>query len=275
MREGDGHDHRPAPAPAYDRDGITLYRGDCTAIMAQIGPVDHVITDPPYGRDVYRRLCEPNTNVGSGTPARFWIGNHQYSSVSIERLAAGAIGHVDELIAPCAVQFARLVRRWCIVFSDAETTHRWRADLEAAGLRYVRTGAWVKTDPMPQFSGDRPAVGFEPCTIAHAQGAMRWNGGGLPAVWTYGTVKADRPDHPCPKPLALMQKLIEQFTDPGETILDPFAGSGTTLIAARNLGRRAIGIELSAEYAELAIQRLDYGVRGTVAVQQGQGTLGL
>ena len=129
---------------------------------------------------------------------------------------------------------------------------------------------------MPQFSGDRPAVGFEPCTIAHASGgAMRWNGGGRAAVWRHGTTKGlDRPDHPCPKPLSLMRELIEQFTDPDDVVLDPFCGSGTTLVAARDLGRRAIGIELSAAYAALAVERLRYGTRGAGAVRAGQGRLG-
>jgi site-specific DNA-methyltransferase (adenine-specific) len=124
-------------------------------------------------------------------------------------------------------------------------------------MRYVRTGAWFKPDPMPQFSGDRPAVGFEPCTICHAQGPMRWNGGGSAATWTYGTVKKDRLDHPCPKPLGLMRELVYLFTDPDEVILDPFAGSGTTLIAAKVLGRRAIGIEVDEKFCEVAAQRLE------------------
>src|SRR6185436_15606108 len=111
--------------------------------------------------------------------------------------------------------------------------HRWKAALTGAGLRYVRTGAWIKPDAMPQMSGDRPAVGFEPATICHAQGPMRWNGGGRQAAWTYGTCKIDRPDHPCPKPVPLMVHLVTDFSDPGETILDPFMGSGTTLVAAK------------------------------------------
>ena len=177
------------------------------------------------------------------------------------------------LIEPCALEFARLVRRWCLVFSDAESTHRWRESLEAAGTRYVRTGAWVKPDAMPQFSGDRPSVGFEPCTIVHAFGPMRWNGGGHAALWTYNTVKGgqgDRPDHPCPKPLPLMRELVTLFTDPGDLILDPFAGSGTTLLAAQIEGRRAIGIELEEKWCEVAANRLRYGTKGAAMVATGQ-----
>ncbi len=237
--------------PYYEDEYTTLYCGDCRDVLPTLEAVDHVITDPPYGRDVYIRRVGHNTKAGSRTPDRL------YKGASMAMLAAGDIGEVDEMISPCSLEFARLVTRWVIVFSDAETLTTWRLDIEGAGLRYIRTGAWVKPDPMPQFSGDRPSVGFEPCTIAHAQGPMRWNSGGLPAVWTYNTARGDaRPDHPCPKPLALMKHLVLDFTDPGETILDPFCGSGTTLVAAKTLGRKAIGIELEPKWCEVTKRRL-------------------
>ncbi len=256
--------------PYYEDAAVMLYHGDCLAVLARLGLpnalfVDHVITDPPYARDVYVRLSQPHTHAGSGTPRRLSIAlNRPNVGASREqprlaRLAAGDIGHIDEILADMAERFARIARRWVLVFSDAETTHRWRAELAQAGLRYVRTGAWVKPDAMPQMTGDRPAVGYEPVTICHAQGAMRWNGGGGRAVWTYGTAKANRPDHPCPKPEPLMRELVALFTDPGDTILDPFAGSGTTLVAAKRLGRKAIGIEREERYCEVAARRLSQG----------------
>jgi len=66
----------------------------------------------------------------------------------------------------------------------------------------------------------------------------------------------DTGDHPCPKPLALYRWLTKGFSSPGETILDPFMGSGTTLRAAKDLGRRAIGIEIEEKYCEIAVKRL-------------------
>lgn len=260
--------------PYYEDESTRLFLGDCREILPALDIVDHVLTDPPYARDVYQRLQSPNTHKGSGTPARMGIRNHQYSSISIEKLAAGAIGSIDEMRSDVAREIARLARRWALVFSDAETAHEWRFALEGAGMRYVRTGAWFKPDPMPQFSGDRPAAGFEPCTIAHgpeegfetctichAQGAMRWNGGGSPATWTHGTVKKNRPNHPCPKPLGLMLEIVYQFTDSGESVLDPFAGSATTLVAAKHLGRSAIGIEVDEQFAEEAAKRLEETAR--------------
>jgi hypothetical protein len=246
--------------PYYQDDAVTIYHGRCEQVMNDVAPYcDHVLTDPPYARDVYTRLRAPNTKDGSGTPGRLGIRNHQCSSNSIAKLAAGDIGAIDELIIPVGTLIGALCKRWALVFSDAESTHLWRESLTKGSMRYVRTGAWVKPDPMPQFSGDRPCVGFEPCTIAHAQGAMRWNGGGTAAVWTYNTVKGGttaRHGHPCPKPEPLMAALVRLFTDPGDMILDPFMGSGTTLAAAKRLGRKAIGIEMAEEHCEAATKRL-------------------
>src|SRR5690606_9257720 len=103
---------------------------------------------------------------------------------------------------------------------------------------------------------------------ATTDGALRWNGGGKRGLYTVdvcrGAERATHLDddgnrvssHPTQKPLALMRQLVEDFTDPGDTILDPFAGSGTTLIAASRLGRIAIGSEINPAYYELALRRL-------------------
>lgn len=238
-------------APVYDEDGVTLYQGDCLQVLPELEAVDHVITDPPYSRDLYLQF---RTNKGArGSDRGYATENHN-------ALANEQIGAMDDIYETAAPEFVRLARRWMIVFHDAESGHLWR---DALGDTYVRSGVWVKTNPVPQISGDRPAQGFESITIAHAKGAKRWNGGGKPAVWRSASANGksfDRPDHPCPKPLPLMRTLIEQFTDPGDTILDPFAGSGTTLRAAKDLGRKAIGIELSPTYCQIIIDRMAQGV---------------
>lgn len=266
--------------PYYQDEAVTLYHGNCCDLMPLLDlVVDHTITDPPYARDVYLRV-RGNDSAGGKSPGARGLKKPRslgaFGSASVgngarlQRLAVGDIGYINEMLPFVAAVLPGLTRRWAIVFSDVESTHMWRTELERFGMRYIRTGAWVKPDAMPQMTGDRPAVGFEPCTIAHGLARpMRWNGGGLPALWTHNIAKgAARPDHPCPKPEGLMVELVSQFTDAGETILDPFAGSGTTLLAAKRLGRRAIGIEVSEQYCEVAAKRLAQGALDLFQAEQ-------
>ena len=70
-------------------------------------------------------------------------------------------------------------------------------------------------------------------------------------------VTGDMPEHPCPKPIEYILRLVERVTESSETILDPFLGSGTTLVAAELLGRRGIGIEIEPKYFDLALRRVE------------------
>lgn len=69
-------------------------------------------------------------------------------------------------------------------------------------------------------------------------------------------VGRNMPNHPSPKPIEYMEALVERVTNPNDLILDPFMGSGTTLVAAQNKDRRAVGIEISEEYCKICIERL-------------------
>ena len=266
--------------PYFEDSAVTLYLGNCCDLMPVLDlSVDHTITDPPYARDVYLRV-RGNDSEGGKSPGQRGLkkpralgafGSAAVGNVPrLQKLAAGDIGCIDEMLPFVAAVLPGITKRWAVVFSDVESTHMWRQELERFGMRYIRTGAWVKPDAMPQMTGDRPAVGFEPCTIAHGHARpMRWNGGGLPALWTHFIAKGSaRPDHPCPKPESLMLELVAQFTDEGETILDPFAGSGTTLVAAKRLGRKAIGIEINEQYAEVAAKRLSQGALDLFSTEQ-------
>jgi DNA modification methylase len=246
--------------PHYRR--WAVYTADCLDVMMQANDqsVDHVLTDPPYSDALYERF---RTNANRGPRAigkRGGVskaGNKACTSwdqgKSAALLGARLIGAIDEILEPAAYHFMRLSRRWVVTFHDCEIAHRWRF---AFGPSYVRSGVWVKTNPVPQLSGDRPGQGFEPVTIAHRKGRKRWNGGGKAAVWRHAAeTSSKRPDHPCPKPLSLMRELIEQFTDPDDLVLDPFCGSGTTGVAALELGRRFVGIERNPKFAALARRR--------------------
>jgi hypothetical protein len=174
-------------------------------------------------------------------------------------LANLAIGCADDVAAPAVEQFLRVAKRWMIIFHDAEGGDMWRAPL---GEAHVRCGVWVKTNPVPQISGDSPAQGFEAIEIAHGPGRKRWNGGGRPAVWTAGALQGNWGEregnpHPCPKPLEIMERLLLDFTDPGELVCDPFAGSGTTAVACKRLGRSFIGWEKDAKFHAAALKRIE------------------
>lgn len=233
----------------------TLYLGDCTEILPTIGMVDHCITDPPYGVDVYLRMRSPDS-AGGNRLHKIKGGD------SLTAMKKGAIGDLGNMYTPVSEFCARAIGRWALIFSDAESIHLWREAQVAAGMRYARTGIWIKPDAMPQMTGDRPGVGFEPCTITHSKAKMKWNGGGRPAAWTHFISKgANRPDHPCPKPLSLMQQLVTDFTDEGEIVIDPFLGSGTTGAACVKMGRRFIGIEIDQKYFDGACKRIEDAYR--------------
>lgn len=245
--------------PYYEEDGITIYHGDAREILPHLRSVDHVITDPPYSEHVH-------ANHKTGNTRKVKYGETR--ELGFEFLT-------PEVRAACARWFRFLTRRWILVFSDAEGCHFWREDLEATGLEYIRTGAWVKAAPIPQFSGDRPSAGFEPITIAHPRGRKRWNGHGGPALWVHQIVKGGVGEveprlHTAQKPIGLMLDLVGDFTDEGDTILDSFMGSGTTLVAAKKLNRNAIGIDVDEENCAKAVDRLEliarqqsFGARAT------------
>lgn len=243
------------PRIYYQDEWVTLWHGDCRDVLPYVptGTAQHVITDPPYSEHVHGSARSQRMQSANDRGGKFGADVRRNVNLGFDHLA-------PDLREFCAAEFARIATRWVLVFSDTESSHLWRDDLETAGLDYVRTGAWVKLGSTPQFSGDRPATGFEAVTIAHPKGRKRWNGGGKHAVWTYPIV-LDRGRngarlHTTQKPQELMHTLVAQFTDEGETILDPFAGSGTTLAAARMLGRKSIGVEQSERYCEVIAQRL-------------------
>lgn len=237
----------------YEDEFVTVHHGRYQDVLPKLAPVAHVICDPPYSAHVHGAARSSRMVASNDRGGRYGSDTRRNVELGFDHLEA-----VDRLF--LSAEFARLASRWVLVFSDTESSHLWRDDLEAAGLDYVRTGAWIKRGSTPQFSGDRPATGFEAVTIAHPSGRKRWNGGGRHALWEHAIVLnrsgKDARWHTTQKPLPLMVELIEQFTDPGEIILDPTAGSGTTAVAAKHTGRRAVVIEQSEAHCESIVTRI-------------------
>ena len=232
--------------PYYEHAGITIYHGDCRDVLPALSPCDVVLTDPPYSEHVH---------------AKQWIGPALTSSggkrCGTRHASLGFPPITEELMAFTCREFARLARRWTLAFCTLEMVHEWRSALEAEGLEYIRALVWDKVDSAPQFTGDRPAAGCEAIICAHPGGRKSWNGGGRRNVFRHAVngEKGDKP-HPSTKPEPLLRELVALFSDAGETIIDPFMGSGTTLVAAKDLMRYAIGIEIEERYCEIAAKRL-------------------
>jgi site-specific DNA-methyltransferase (adenine-specific) len=224
--------------PLADDERWRVIEGDCLEEMGRIGDVDHVITDPPYEEEAHGKGRRVKRGKLSVEPLPF--------EMMRERERAGVL-------------MGGLAKRWCLVFCQAEAVALWRDALEGGGHVYKRPMIWVKPDGPPQLSGDRPAMGYESIVSSHRRGRCRWNGGGKAGVYTFLRNQYHgkrRHYHPTEKPLQLMMALVRDFTDPGDLILDPYAGSGTTGVAALMLGRRVILIEKDPKYAEIARQRM-------------------
>lgn len=220
---------------------IELHLGDGIAGMATLPDrsVGVTITDPPF--DAHTHSRGGNVVRHDGGPA-------------IAKIPFAALSDVR----PVAEQIARVTRRWALVFCAVRQIEQWATAFESAGWNVPRVMAWFKPDASPQFSGDRPGHGFESIITAHAPGRTRWNGGGMKGVYDCNRIDHESGFlHPTQKPLRLIEALVKDFTDPGELICDPFAGSGTTLVACKRLGRNAIGWEKDPKFHAAAVKRID------------------
>lgn len=214
----------------------TLYLGDCMDILPTLDKVDAVITDPPYG--------EGDTHA-----------NHLGKVILRNGEAAGQSLGFDGITANQMIELAHIwvemASRWVVFTSE----WKFMSDLDKAGL-LVRFGIWRKPDGAPQFTGDRPGTGWEGIAICHRKGKKRWNGGGKHAFYTHAK-GSNNSGHPTGKPVGLFQDFVADFTETGEIILDPFMGSGTTGVAAVQMGRKFIGIEREPKYFEIACKRIE------------------
>lgn len=226
---------------------------DCLEWMPllEAGQFDHVIGDPPF--------TQRTTNN-----ARGFRGKATFVPFITFDGIDGQEGRI-------ATECLRAAKRWVVLFCAFEQLGAYAA---ATGPAWVRSGVWHKPDGAPQFTGDRPAMCGEALAIMHNPGRKRWNGGGHQAFWSMG-YERERNGHPTPKPLSLMLELVEQFTDPDEAVLDPFAGSATTGVACLRLGRRFIGIEKDPEFAKVATERLQAESQGLTLRAARAGQLSL
>ncbi len=213
---------------------VKLMLGDCLTLMRELpdASVAAVVTDPPYGEKTH--MGERSLWSSSGRVAQ----SIDFSSVNDD--------WIDEFFSECI----RVSSGWVIATID------WRHMLALENKNFlVRFGVWIKPKYTPQISGDRPATGWEAVAICHRAGKKKWNGGGKCAVWS--ALPVSKTDHPTQKPLELIKRFVGLFSNDGDTILDPCAGSGTTGVACVETGRNFIGMEISPDYYAAAQRRIE------------------
>jgi site-specific DNA-methyltransferase (adenine-specific) len=219
--------------PYYEEPGITIYNADCRDVLPTLEPVDLAFLDPPY-----------NVSLGTEKHSQRQSG---YASIDDNMTDTNYAAWILNIFALISAVSNRIVAT-----PGNSNQHLWEAPLW--------TMAWTKLNGCART----------PLTRGQKMQHSCWE-----PVLIYG--KLDLPPksdvlncpisfqssadgHPCPKPLKLLKTIIgyteEQPPQFSSAILDPFMGSGTTLVAAKELGRRAIGIEIEEKYCEIAVKRL-------------------
>jgi site-specific DNA-methyltransferase (adenine-specific) len=218
--------------PYYSDDQVTLYHGDCIELADLWTCADVLVTDPPYGLDAHlshaaRADATPERRRAIAKPD--WDKDLRVRDAALELWARGGRGG-DRPYAvfgsPARIDAAPRFREFPLVWDKGsvgmgDTRFPWGRGYE---LIYIAGGGWNGKRESPVLRA------------VHASSAP------------------NRIGHPTPKPQQLMETLISKA--PAGVIADPFAGSGSTLVAAKALGRRAIGIELDEKYCEVAARRL-------------------
>ena len=215
--------------PYYEQDGITIYCGDCRDILPTLdtGSIDLVLTDPPYGIGWSR-------GVHSARNSKSQIGILNDHDTSARDDALALLTDIPAIVFGSFHASYPVNTKQVLVWSKP-------AD---SGVVGSTTG--YRRDAEPVF-----LVGPWPVLNVQWSSVLRSHVGSI------ANVTAET-GHPHTKPVQLIRDLIERAD--AQTILDPFMGSGTTLRAAKDLGRKAIGIEIEERYCEIAVKRLQQSV---------------
>jgi modification methylase len=242
-----------------------ILRGDCTSLLADLpaSSVDLVFADPPYNLQLSQELYRPNqTKVDAVTDGWDKFGSFaEYDAFTRAWLSA------------CRRVLKDTGTIW--VIGSYHNIYRVGAIMQDLGFWILNDIVWIKTNPMPNFRGVRFTNAHETLIWAQKKKDAKYtfNHQAMKALnddlqmrsdWTLplATGKERVKDngtkaHSTQKPEALLYRVILSSTNPGDVVLDPFFGSGTTGAVAKKLGRRFIGIERDAKYIRVAKRRIE------------------
>ena len=219
----------PGVKPYYEDDTTTLYHGDCRELLPLMpeGSVDLVLTDPPYGIE---------------------LSNHDSTGQYRRTRAWDIVGDNDLQAALVAADWARSHDIALAMFAspDKPLPGKWRNRLV-----WHKDGLGMGGDPDTCWRRDWELI------LIDGTGVL--DGGRDSAVLRF-PIRPSEFIHPCQKPVSLCEYLITKTA--ASRILDPFAGSGTTGVAAKQLGRKCVLMEISEAYCEIAAKRLEATEKG-------------
>jgi len=252
---------RQASALPVDR----VVRGECLEVLARLpdASVDLVFADPPYNLQLEGDLLRPNNTVVDGVH-QDW--DKFGSFADYDRFCRAWLGECRRILKPNGALW---------VIGSYHNIFRLGVALQDLGFWIQNDVIWRKTNPMPNFRGkrltnahetliwaardqkSRPTFNYEALKSFNDDVQMRsdWL---IPICSGPERLKDDggRKAHPTQKPEALLWRVLLASSNPGDVVLDPFFGTGTTGAVARRLGRRWIGIERDPDYADAAEERI-------------------
>jgi DNA modification methylase len=218
--------------PVYQSDRVTLYCGDCVNILPQLGPVDMLLTDPPYGTQ----------NFGGG----YGRWELHAPGARISRPIAN-----DTDLSAIAAAFPLCLKLidtgWAFVFYSSRMVPEF-VDATMCG-KWFGEVIWDKK---------MPGLGYHIRYSHESIGVFRIGEPERPKDTLFSIIEAGAiaSVHPHEKPQEVLLPLIKYGCKPGGIVLDPFMGSGTTGVAAIKLGCKFIGIEIDPKYTDIAIRRI-------------------
>lgn len=220
--------------PYYQDEWTTIYHGDSREVLtpAVLEISDSVVTDPPWGIEFAGKRAKHRD--GSST---FRAGTYSFDDTP---------EYVSGIVMPVIERCLEAIRT--VAITPGATNIWLYPPADDVGCFYSAAGT------------GRSSWGFrcsQPILYYGSDPYLKTGKGARPnsCGQTYPN-DANKHNHPCAKPIRMMKWLVNRASLPGEVVLDPFMGSGTTLEAAKSLGRKAIGIELEERFCEMAAKRL-------------------
>lgn len=243
--------------PYYEQDGITIYHGDCRDVLPTLRDVPLVVTSPPFNKTGHEGKVRKPHQRDAWKRRRFDYG--EFDDNMNEQAYQDWQVEIIGLIARSLTEGGSLFYNHKLRIVDFKATHpmTWLAKTDLALAQEIiwDRSSGPNVDPVrfyPHteriywlFKGERPR-------LFNAEAAK------FKEIWTL-TPDYGNP-HPAPFPLTVASRCIVACSELGDMVFDPFMGSGTTLRSAKDLGRRAIGIELEERYCEIAAKRLQQSV---------------